>query len=369
MRRQSVHPVQRAAVALIIVAIIAGCATQPSDGSDGSALFANLPSVAVPSVVMQYGIGMSLPAETRVFDAFAGEPLSAVVPLGIVHRFESADGALSGVLQIVPVPTAVRDGEEPFLRHYFDTYDNLDGSAEYRTSPGSVSETREFARGVPAGVGDEPQELLAVFDRFPAEVSDTHGVLLEIWYPPDRVAEAVAIGESLELPEQPQHLLRSRRFRTGAATIAFEDATGTWAWMADTHDGFVVRRREAGHDLYVAIDRWDAVSVDAPEPLATETDVAGGESRSDPLPVTIARGRWWWEIPLVPRFERDRRRWTGRVPDPDDGGDLRVDVVEPGRAWSDGRLGVIATPPEEEIRSAVQVLFDRAITIDESRSP
>jgi len=404
----------RVAVSLLISAVvlgIAGCASVP-DGSDAAggdvaAAVAEVSTVPLPTSVVRYGVALSLPDDARVFDQFGGAPVDPIVPRGVITRFETGDAAVVGAIQVVPIPGAVRQGETRFLPLYFETYDLIDGSPEYVSiagvpngggadseASGGDAPHREIAVATPVadptlaapadgapGATEDPASsmdrvLVATFVPFNRRLSETHGILLEIEAPRNRVTEAVAIAAALDLPEEPEGLVRSGRVRRIASSdpveLAFFDDTGRWSWVADTHHGFVLRRRRDGHDLYVAVDLWDAVTV--PPPVSSTPGNSADEDPdedpdddaspgSDRFSLEFSYDSWRWEIPFLPRHDGDRRRWTGRVPDADGELDLRVDIIEPGRAWTAGDLGVAEVPALPEIIPEIQALFDRAVSV------
>ena len=363
--------------------MLTGCTTgQEAAKDDVEARIAEIAPMDLPASIVRYGIGLTLPADARVFEPFNGLPESTTVPRGIVLHFESVAGAVAGTVQIVPIPENMHTAGETYLPTYFSTFDVLKGPPVYVSLPGS--KLPEAAWGVPvnrpaekAAVGStasdnaaSDHELLVVFAPFDRQISQTHGVLLEIEFPRERIDLAVSIASGLQLPRQMDELMHSQRIRvvhdvntdSVGDELAFHDDTGTWSWVADTHHGFVIRRRRNGHDLYVALDRWDDVTAAAPESSngpgsSASANQGSAEQAPSKIHVDISYGSWRWEVPLITSFTGDRRRWIGRIPSPDTGRDLRIDVIEPSRAWRDGR------PETISIEAELQALFDWAVTI------
>jgi hypothetical protein len=394
---------------LSLVTAVTGCATFGAataaglSGEDDPRAIRELPPL--PDRITVHGISLDLPTGARVYDVLGGFPVDRGTPRGVLLRFTDRERVISGMVQIVPIPPRVQSGEVSFMDAFLEQFPRFEDS-EILSVPVdgrrvdlvwseldddvALSESAAFGADESPELSESPlpRERVFRFAPLPPGISSEHGILIEIDLRRsevidtaryrDHLATAAAIGASLTLPATPDDLVWSQRIigHESDDALAFAADDGLWSWAADTVHGFAVRRRVPGHDLYVLVDDWEAV--DRPAPTASSGAAPAGDgaqavSNGDEaatgalavadetapviLEVRLARGPWQYRVPFVPDEDGNDRRWTARIPSVDGGADLRVDVIEPGRAWRDGRQVGSDSPDAAALVAYLESLF------------
>jgi hypothetical protein len=380
----------RWSIVFSLLAAAAGCATfgagtaSELPGEDDPRAIGELPPL--PDRITVHGISLELPAGARVFDVLGGFPVDRGTPRGVLLRFTDRDRVISGMVQIVPIPPRVQSGEVSFMDAFLEQFPRFE-DAEVLSVPVNgrrvdltwsvldddvaVSESAAFGDDESPELSESslPRERVFRFAPLASGISTERGILVEIDLHRsgisntaryrDYLATAAAIGASLTMPATPDDLVWSQRIigRESDDALAFAADDGLWSWAADTVHGFSVRRRVPGHDLYVLVDQWDAV--DRPAPTAADGAAPAADEAQTTLEVRLARGPWQYRVPFVADEDGNDRRWTARIPSVDGGADLRIDVIEPGRAWRDGRQVGSDTPDAAALEAYLETLFSQ----------